>query len=154
MDLDEIGFIQRKHDKESKSYLYTMNRILIVIVIIPLLIGIFFSWNYQWSLQVLIQVYVIGFIALLLFFILIATLSYFYKLHKYKQDLKHQLKIIEQVIIQSCQFMPQNKSWHLYITSAEKLSIEVSEEFYMLNQPGDEINIEYAKYSKEYFGYF
>ena len=48
----------------------------------------------------------------------------------------------------------QNNTYHFYVDSLVKLSIEVDEIFYHSNRPGDEINIEYAQYSHEFFGYF
>jgi hypothetical protein len=34
------------------------------------------------------------------------------------------------------------------------MSIEVTQDDFLKFEEGDEINIEYSKYSKEYFGYF
>ena len=154
MEEDELEFIQRKHDKESKAYLYTMNRMLFLTAFIPFFIALFFAIAQTLSWQSLVRIYFTGFAAILVFFGIVATLSYFHKLHKFKMDLKHKTKIVEQVLIKSAQYMPQNNTWHFFIHSIHKVSIEVSEEFFNSYQPNDEINIEYAKYSKEYFGYF
>ena len=154
MGEDELAFIQRKHDKESAAYLYTMNRMLLFIVFIPAGIAMFFAVARSLQWQGILHIYIVGFIALFIFFALVSILSYFHKLHKYKMDLKHKTKIVEQAIIKSCQYMPHNNTWHFYLLSQTKLSIEVSEEDFQSQVPGDEINIEYSQYAKEYFGYF
>jgi hypothetical protein len=154
MDEDELAFIQRKHDKESAAYLYTMNRMLFFVVFVPAGIALFFAAANSLSWQGILHIYIVGFIALFIFFSLVSVLSYFHKLHKYKMDLKHKTKVVEQAIIKSSQYMPHNDTWHFYLLSQTKLSIEVSQEAFHSQQPGDEINIEYSKYAKEYFGYF
>lgn len=154
MDEDELAFIQCKHDQESRAYMYTMNRMLFLIAFIPLFVALFLAASQPFSWQELLAIYFIGFAALLVFFGIVATLSYYHKLHKFKMDLKHKIKVVEQVVIKSTQYMPQNNTWHFFIHSLHKVSIEVSEEFFNSHQPNDEINIEYSKYSKEYFGYF
>jgi Ca2+/Na+ antiporter len=153
LEEDERAFIQKKRDTESKAYMYTMNRMLVIAFIVPLFVAIVY---YIVTVQIsdLVQVYFIGLIFLLLFFALVAWLSYRHKLMKYKNDLKKGTKCIERVTIQSAQYMPQNNTYHFYIDSIVKLSIEVDEIFYHSNHPGDEINIEYAQFSHEFFGYF
>lgn len=154
MDEDELAFIQRRHDKESKAYMYTMNRMLLFTVFIPAGIALFFSASRPMGWQGILYIYFSGLVALLAFFTLVSILSYFHKLHKFKMDLKHKTKIVEQVGIKSVQYMPHNNTWHFFLVSQTKLSIEVSEDFFYSQQPGDEINIEYSRYAKEYFGYF
>jgi hypothetical protein len=50
--------------------------------------------------------------------------------------------------------MPLNNTYHFYLDNALKYSIEVSEDDFHRFEVNDEINIEYATYSKEYFGYY
>jgi hypothetical protein len=50
--------------------------------------------------------------------------------------------------------MPQNNTYYLYLSSAVKLSIEVSIDDYRQVAEGDELNIEYTTYSRFYLGYF
>jgi hypothetical protein len=90
--------------------------------------------------------------ALMFLFVMMAT--YARKLLFINLDVKHQQKIIESVEIIQKKFMPQNQSFHFYIKSQIKMSIEVTQDDFLKFEEGDEINIEYSKYSKEYFGYF
>jgi hypothetical protein len=50
--------------------------------------------------------------------------------------------------------MPQTNSCFFYLDSPVKLSVEVSPQYFERLSAGDELNIEYATYSKAYFGYF
>ena len=93
-------------------------------------------------------------ITMVLMFIFVMMATYTRKLLFINLDLKHQQKMIESVEIIQKKFMPQNQSFHFYIKSQIKLSIEVTQNDFLKFIEGDEINIEYSKYSKEYFGYF
>lgn len=62
--------------------------------------------------------------------------------------------MIEKTHITEKKYMPQNDSYYFYLDSPTKLSIEVSQDDYRKLDIGDEINIEFGRYSKEYFGYY
>ncbi len=153
MEEDEIAFIEKKYNKESKAYMYAMNRLLIIIAVIPFIIALVY-FIATGRKDDLFKVYFIGLGALLGLFSLAATLSYRHKLRNYKLDFIEKNKIVESVTIQSVKHMPMNDTYHFYINSQYKYSIEVSESFFHQYQPGDEINIEYSVHSREYFGYF
>ena len=76
------------------------------------------------------------------------------ELNKINKDIRQQKKIIERVIIERKTFLPHNNTFHFYLNSLQKLSIEVDEEDFALLEEGDEISIEYAQNSGIYFGYF
>ena len=81
-------------------------------------------------------------------------LSYRLYLRKVFWDIKTGTKTIEQSYIARKQYMPQNNSYHFYITSPNRLSIEVGQEdFYRMNE-GDEVSIEYTTHAKVFLGYF
>ena len=61
---------------------------------------------------------------------------------------------IERVNVTRKQYMPQNNTYYLYLSSPVKLSIEVSIDDYRQVGEGDELSIEYATHSKFYLGYF
>jgi hypothetical protein len=153
MEEDEIAFIEKKYNQESKAYMYAMNRLLIIIAVIPFIIALIY-YVATGNKQVLFKVYFIGLGALLCLFSLAAIMSYRHKLLKYKNDFTFKNKIVETVTIESVKYMSMNNTYHFYINSQFKYSIEVSESFFHQYQPGDEINIEYSVHAGEYFGYF
>jgi len=153
LEEDELAFIQKRHDAESRSYLYAMNRLVILTAVAPAVVALIYYVATE-KTAVLYKVYFTGFGFLLVFFCFAAWMSYRHKLRKYKLDLEHKEKVIEPTIIESARYMPQNQTYHFFIHSRLKLSIEVDEATFHRLQEGDEINIEYARHSGEYFGYF
>ncbi len=153
LEEDELAFIQKKHDTESRSYLYAMNRLVILTALIPALVA-FGYYVVTERKDMLYTVYFTGLAFLLVFFSFAAWMAYSHKLRKYKHDLKDRQKVIEPCTIESARYMPQNRTFHFFIHSRIKLSIEVDEATFQRLQEGDEINIEYAQHSGEYFGYF
>lgn len=152
-EADERAFIQRRYDKESAQYMYAMKRLVWLTALAPVVVALIY-YVATGKTSILYRVYFTGLAFLLLFFTLVAWLSYRHKLGKYRRDLDLGQKVIERVIIESARYMPQTNTYHFFISSAHKLSIEVSEEDFHRLQPGDELSIEYARYCGEYFGYF
>lgn len=96
-----------------------------------------------------------GFTAFLLSLCTLAVwLSYRLYLRKVLWDLKSLTKTIEQSHITRKQYMPQNKSYHFYIDSPNRLSIEVSQDDFYHMDEGDEVSIEYTTHAKIFLGYF
>ena len=149
----EKEFIEQKYKRISKEYLQMMNYFLIACGIIPIFIAFLY---YIFSLKRLtfLYVFIIGFSFMILFFIVIATIYYFYQVFSIYKDNTHQLKVTEHCIIIEKKYMSLNQSFHFYLDSEIKLSIEVSESDFQYYNLGDEINIEYSQYSKEYFGFY
>jgi hypothetical protein len=83
-----------------------------------------------------------------------AAISYRSNLYLLHQDLRHNTKTIERVVITRKRFMPQTNAFFFYLDSPVQLSVEVSAEYFERLSAGDELNIEYATFSKAYFGYF
>ncbi|MBK7689989.1 MAG: hypothetical protein IPJ31_02340 [Bacteroidetes bacterium] len=69
-------------------------------------------------------------------------------------DAQRQTKTIERCLVLEKKAISINQSYHIFIDSKVKYSIEVVENDYDLYEIGDEINIEYSTYDKEYLGYF
>ena len=92
---------------------------------------------------------------ILLFISFVATyVSYRYNLRLLQRDLRYRTKTIETNHITQKLYVAQNNSYHFFIGSIVKLSIEVSPSDYNAYHEGDEISIEYTSSSKEYLGYF
>ncbi len=76
------------------------------------------------------------------------------ELSKIQLDLRQKTKIVERVTIEKKTFLPHNNTFHFYLNSAQKLSIQVEQSDFAVLSEGDEINIEYSKNAGVYFGYF
>lgn len=166
MSESEFSFLQQKAIKE-KGLLYRVIRNLSVIfVFIPCCIGIIMESLKRYQLDTAMRAmeerdnpdairdYFIGMVVLLLLVAICSALYYYKTLWKLQKDLKRNLKSIEQTSIWRKQFINTNNSFHFYLDSRTKLSIEVSKEDFKRLEEGDEINIEYSTYSQVYFGYF
>lgn len=150
---DEINFLTQKQEKERRAFYFGMKIMIVVCLAMPLFVAYMVNFEERPKLTYW-EAYTYSQIIMVLIFIFVMIASYVRKLLFINLDLKHQQKIIESVEIQEKKYMPQNQSCHFYINSQIKLSIEVSQNDFMLFEVGDEINIEYSQYSKEYFGYF
>lgn len=80
--------------------------------------------------------------------------AYKANLGKVHADIKHRTKTIETAQILRKQYMHRSDAYYFYISSRDKMSIEVSHEDYHRLDTGDEVNIEFATHSKLYLGYF
>ena len=153
LEASELLFLINKVNDEQKQYLKIYGILVIMSFVFPLA-G---SWYRETDYSEL-QFSGFRFIcstAVLLFISTFSTYStYRVFLRKIKLDVRRKTKTIEgQKIIRKL-FVPLNKTYHFYLDSQIKMSIEVSAQFYNQLNEGDEVNIEYSTYSKEYFGYF
>lgn len=157
MNIDEYEFIARRYRSESKIYMRTMNVLLVLGTLSPVVfcIGVlFFSKEGTVDASALYRMYFVGLIAMMLFVGLIAYVSYREKLLAYHKDKVHRQKVVEYTNIRQKKYMKLNDTYHFYLTTPNKYTIEISPTDFVKYQLGDEISIEYAQYSKEYFGYF
>lgn len=153
METDELSFLRTKYEKESKEFMYAMNVVLKGAVIIPCFAGAWYYIRYHQT-QIMWKAYAIAQFITLIFSTIIAYFSYQREIASLKKDLATKTKCIESCIILEKKYMQLNHTFHFYLQSATKYSIEVSENDYHVFNEGDEINIEYSLYNKEYFGYF
>lgn len=157
LNIDELEFIERRYRSESKIYMRTMNVMLVLGTLAPLIFcigALFFMPADDVSLPRLYRMYFIGLLAMLLFVGLIAFVSYREKLLDYQKDKKHKCKVIELTNVSQKKYMKLNNTYHFYLTTPNKYTIEVAPADFEKWQLGDEISIEYSQYAKEYFGYY
>jgi hypothetical protein len=102
----------------------------------------------------MIQAFIQALCITLSFSAIISFFTYRRSLLDIRKDLNEKTKIVESSLITEKKFMPLNNTYHFYLDNAFKYSIEVSEDDFHRFEVNDEINIEYATYSKEYFGYY
>jgi hypothetical protein len=158
LSASELAFLEKTAGKQNRTYQKILRAMLLGAVIISFGGGwkniykegkvlnteTVFSWeNYCITLALLC----------ILFYIAI-RFSRNGELSKIEQDLRQKTKIIERVTIEKKTFLPHNNTFHFYLNSAQKLSIQVAEADFAILSEGDEINIEYSKNAGVYFGYF
>jgi len=134
-----------------------MNVLLIIGSIAPLafcLLVIFLNQEGNLEMKNLYHVYFVGLAFMIFFVAFIAFVSYRVKLLAYFKDKKQKMKVVELTNVKQKKYMKLNNTYHFYLSSPTKYTIEVSPQDFTRWQLGDEISIEYAQYSLEYFGYF
>jgi hypothetical protein len=153
MEHEELDFLIRKERKESAQLYKAAKIIMWVCFLLPFAIAWFravsgatnpFAYRYYFLS--------VGF--LLCFSAFCLYVGYRRTLFFIREDIKHGTKTIEYTHITKKQYMPQTNSFYFYLDSPNKLSIEVKEYDYNSKEQGDELNIEYTTYSKQYLGYF
>ncbi len=165
MNEAELSFLKTKEAKDMRVFTRTIRNISILFVVLPCCIGIIME-SISRSMDTPVAkfkqeddpyFYLYYFFGMIFLLILIAIGSYY----SYSRTLKLLLKdihlgnkTIEKTEIDRKQFVEMNNTYHFYLKSASKLSIEVSKDDFDLYREGDEINIEYSTFSKIYFGYF
>lgn len=162
LETDELSFLTTKYRRLSKSFWRVITFMTIVGVSLPLLV--LMALNLMPPTEEKDQqyreehfpniIFVLTAVFLLALIILGGYYSYKRTIGKIRKDISEKNKIVERTVITQKIFMPHNNSFHFYIESEKKNSIEVSMNDYQAFEKGDEINIEYSKYSEEYFGYF
>jgi hypothetical protein len=153
LSADERAFLKRKETRDRRQFYRVMQILLPICFALPFAMA--------WGKAVAghpnpfsYTGYFTG-VGVLLFLALGgAFVAYRSNLYLVHLDLRHNTKTIERAVITRKRFMPQTNTCFFYLDSAVKLSVEVSAQCYERLSAGDELNIEYATYSKAYFGYF
>jgi hypothetical protein len=153
LEADELTFLQKKEEKERAQYY----KVFSILMVASFLFSFAGSWYRAYEGAPNAFSVVKFFVCVIILLGLSAGAVYFTyrkELHKLQMDIKRNTKTIEITHIKKKKYMPQNKSYHFYLESVNKLSIEVSRsDFYMLNE-GDEVTIQYTTWSKYYLGHY
>lgn len=150
---DELAFLRRREERERRQTYKIIRVFMILCFLCPFIVAWFRALGGQENPFSLFH-YFIGVVFLLCFSAAGIYWGYYHNLRRVQLDLKYATKTIERVFITRKQYMPVNNAYFFYLSSAVRLSIEVSEPDYRRLEVGDELNIEYATYSRMYFGYF
>jgi hypothetical protein len=153
----ELDFLKQKAKKDSRV-IYRLFKIM-------LLGAVIFSFGGAWQNITKGQLlntetifswenYFITLATLTIIFLLSLRVLQSSELTNLKKDIRQKTKIVERVLIQKKTFLPHNNTFHFYLNSINKLSIEVKEQDFKNYSEGDEISIEYSKNSLIYLGYF
>ena len=153
LEEDEMIFVAKKYEKASKEYLRIMNLFLIASGLIPLILAISFGIVLN-DIRMFYRVFTISLISLITFFCIVSVIFYFIQVYAVFKDKKFNTKTLERCNISKKNYVEINHSFHFYLNSEVKYSIEVTENDFNLFNLGDEINIEYTTFSKEFLGYY
>lgn len=161
LEPDELDFLSQKLSKERQSFWTVMRSLLITSIAMPVLALIVFKSVRQTDDMQLLEKDVFPdyyfLLAALLVMLLVGFagyISYRGSVGKLAKDCREKTKVIEQTTILRKVFMKGSGTCHFYLNSGTKLSIEVLPKDFTFFEPGDEINIEYSRNAKEYFGYY
>lgn len=166
MNESELSFLKQKEEKEKKLFLRIVRNLSVLFIIIPCCLGIIMESikrSEDTPAMTTIReeqdphVYLYYFFSMVFLLLVVAIASYIYyarTLKKLLQDIRNGYKTIQPTTIIRKQFVAFNNTYHFFLKATIRLSIEVSQEDYEMYQEGDEINIEFSTYSKNYFGYF
>lgn len=166
MNESELSFLREKEGKERRMFIRTVRTLAIMFVIVPCCLGIIMESLKRSKDTALMSAlreredphvylyYFFGMLFLLLLVGVVSYVSYARTLKRVMKDIRTGNKTIEQTIIYRKAFVESNNTYHFFLRSPFKLSIEVSGDDYGHYNEGDEINIEYSTFSRNYFGYF
>ena len=166
MNDSERSFLIEKRDKEKAMFMRTIRTLSVIFIVLPCCLGIIMeSISRSNDSPAVLQLkeqedpyyylyYFFGMLFLLLVVAIAGYYSYNKTLKRLEKDIRSGNKTVEQTEITRKLFMNNNNTYHFYLKSTFRLSIEVSKEEYEQYLEGDEINIEYSSCSGIYFGYF
>jgi len=150
---DERAFLQRRIQQDSALFLKVLKIVMVFCFLLP------FAMAWGTAIQgkpnpFSFERYFIGVGVLLCITAIAAAAAYRSNLYLLRRDVKENVKTIEPCIIIRKYAMNATGKYFFYLATRTRLSIEVSAADFENFDLGDEINIEYASYSKSYFGYF
>ncbi len=149
----ELDFLIKKEARERKQYYKVFTIFMIVSFVVPYIAAWYRVADGAPNAFSYTKFFVSA--GMLLFISTVATIvAYRYNLRDLQRDLRHRTKTIERTHITRLVQVPMNNTFHFYIESHVKLSIEVAAADFLNYKEGDEISIEYTTYSHEFLGYF
>jgi hypothetical protein len=154
--LDELNYIQHKYDVESKAYLFIMRLVMIAGIFLGTAIWLIEIWHNAHATKAkdITHVAPSAFATIVLLIVLIGVCAYLFTVRPLYLDATQRMKCIETFPIISKESIENFGLYKVFITNKYKSMIEVSAQDYKQFEIGDEINIEYAAHSKEFFNYF
>jgi hypothetical protein len=157
MRSDEISFIRNRYQELSKNYSKIVNIFTVIIAfwIASLIIGR--RYNAMLSNKVLEPTFYFQIVLIsILLWLFLALGIYFIMVYRYYMDSKWKQKTIEPIVVNykhSLEIDGKPK-YYVCLWHFKHKVVEVTPADYVIINVGDQINIEYARYSKEFFSYF
>lgn len=160
MDKDELAYLTKNATKQKKAFMKAVHYIFLCLALFMTALYTYANFTYDAKnidpdittpltpavvLQIAVGMFsVFAFVLFVVYTLSIATLF---------KEIKNGLKTIEQAIIIEKKYMPQTQTYHFFLNSIIKKSIEVSKKDFDFFDVNDEINIEYSPKSFQLFGY-
>ena len=153
LEPDELAFLERRESKDRSLY-YKVFQILMVFSFVFPFLGAWYRATDNAPNAFSPGRFFLSASILLVISLVAVYVPYRAHLYKIQIDIREGKKTIEIAHIMRKLQMNAKNTYHFYIDSKIKLSIEVSyDDFTRLND-GDEVSIEYATHSRLYLGYF
>lgn len=160
----EYAFIEQKVRKDERLFTRISKLVAILFVVAPIVFGIGMELlkqkmypeevdNNEGGLSFYI-VYSIALVVLSFLFLVAVWVAYGKAIKPLKLDVASGLKLVERSTITRKQQVKSSGVGYFYLTSTFKLSIEVTALDFEQFQVGDEINLEFSRHAKVYFGYY
>jgi hypothetical protein len=149
----ELGYLVRKEDADSKQFVQVY-RILFLLSLLFSYLGAIYR-RYDFGPESFSYTKFFVTFGILLSICTFGTwVVYRSSLQKVRADVREKMKTVEGYKIRKKMFVPMKNTYHFFIDCPDKLSIQVSPNDFGNYNEGDEVFIEFASHSKEYFGYF
>ena len=148
---EEKLFLQDSYEKNKKKFI--RNTLFISSVAFFISISSLFKFDMD-TKEVYLNWFVFACVQLVLFSIIAisSVIAYFIKIHPLKKDYLCNYKLIEVVSITRKVHMKASNSYHFYVLSAFRLSLEVDQILYDQYDVDDELNLELSYYSHVFLG--
>ncbi len=150
---DELKFLKDKELEERQPYYKVYRLFMIASFVFPYIFAWYRAKDGITTAFSKIRFFTVAGILLFVFtFIMYVTYRVFH--YKLQLDIKHKTKTIDTNKITGKTYVANSKTYHFYLDSLTKISIEVSQNDFYNFEIGDEICIEYFTLSQEYIGYY
>lgn len=153
LEEDEILFLERRFERVRMEYMYGMKLLMWICVLLPVVSALLSLLNDTVYVPLPV-IYGYGQLITAIAFILIMGANYYRGLYQIKKDLHDQTKLAFPVEILRKRYVTQNNTHHFFISGGLKYSIEVDPNYFDQYQEGDEVMIEFTRYSKIFLGYY
>jgi hypothetical protein len=153
LEEDEILFLERRFERVRKEYMYGMKLLMWICVLLPVVSALLSLLNDTVYIPLPV-IYGYGQLITAIAFILIMGANYYRGLYQIKKDLHYRIKLAFPVEILRKRYVAQNNTHHFFISVGLKYSIEVDQNYFDQYQEGDEVMIEFTRYSKIFLGYY
>jgi hypothetical protein len=162
-DQSEMAYLLRKKDEDVARQMKMLGILIVFVAIISVFAGIVLAivvkvspqifWNSGMVPPAVLPSALMLFVALSAISVIGSVYSYARTVRKLIKDIRVGKKAEEPCLIIRKFHAVENDTYHVYITSNVRLSIELTAEEYALLAEGDKIYIEYSPLSKIFFGY-
>lgn len=149
----ELAFLRRREVRERKVYYKVISGLMVMSFIFPFVTAWYRAYDGAPNAFSVLRFFV-STIVLLTICSVATYAAYRFNLRKIQLDIREQTKTIETWPIRRKLHVTGHNTYHFYIDSSVKLSIEVSADDFERLREGDEVSIEYTTHSRQYLGYF